>query len=284
MIRSRRDIQTVRGQLYWNPTAIRKPGTGSVSLDSGASGSVDALTVNSVSIITNAVSFNSTLAQTAIDLANEINDTDSTPNYYARPQGTTVYIFQETPASGTLTVSSTTTTISKTDTNLTGGSAGAGGASLGYTEAGVDFDPQTAYLDEVTDESGTEIVKVFQQGTNIFVRTVLKQRDQDTLNVLYNQRYDSTKDIVEFPGPNIDPGDDLTTTGGILEFRPDDTRAPAQLWYNAIPRIVNRVVTFRTRETAKYSLEFLCLPASSPADADQAVGVEGFAGQFTQLS
>jgi len=114
--------------------------TGSVELTGGASGSVDALTVDGVSIIDNAVPFNTSLAQTASDLADEINSSMSTPDYTASASGAVVTI-KAAPGTGagpnTFAVVTTTTTITKTDTNFSGGVTQVNGLKLGDVSAGV---------------------------------------------------------------------------------------------------------------------------------------------------
>jgi len=114
--------------------------SGSVELTGGASGSIDALTVDGVSLIDNVVPFNTSLAQTASDLADEINSSLSTPEYTASVSGAVVTI-TAAPGTGTgpntFAVVTTTTTITKTDTNFSGGVAAVNGLKLGDTVAGV---------------------------------------------------------------------------------------------------------------------------------------------------
>ena len=94
---------------------------GKVTLTGGAAGSVDAITVNSVSILPAAVAFNTTLAQTAIDVATAINSNVTFPNYKAIASGTDI-IIEAMPLTGTApngyVVASTVTTITKTDVNM----------------------------------------------------------------------------------------------------------------------------------------------------------------------
>src|SRR3990167_9378872 len=67
--------------------------TGTVTLTGGASGSVDTVTVNSVNILTTgAVPFNTSLNQTAADLAAAINASESSPEYTASVSGAIVTI------------------------------------------------------------------------------------------------------------------------------------------------------------------------------------------------
>lgn len=105
-------------------------GTGSVELTGGGAGSVDSITVTqpdatTVQLLTAAVPFNTSLAQTAADVATNINKSITSPQYKAAVlSGAIVTIYQIVPVAGSFTVTSTCTTITKTDTNITGGSIG----------------------------------------------------------------------------------------------------------------------------------------------------------------
>lgn len=101
-------------------------GAGSVELTGGASGSVDSITVNGVELLRTSIPFNGTLAQTAQDVADEINDPENVtaPQYHAGVATATINIYPFQPATSTLSVVSTTTTITKTDTDVSGGSLG----------------------------------------------------------------------------------------------------------------------------------------------------------------
>lgn len=113
---------------------------GTVTLTGGASGSVDTLTVNSVSIIDAAVPFNTSLTQTAADLANMINNSLSSPEYTATSSGAVVTISARRGSGAgpnTFAVASTVTTITKTDVNLSGGVTAVNGLKFGTSAAGV---------------------------------------------------------------------------------------------------------------------------------------------------
>jgi hypothetical protein len=116
--------------------------TGSVTL-AGSSGSVTALTVNSVSIIDAAVPFNTSLTQTAADLADMINNSRSAPDYTATSSGAAVTIIaaRGTGASPNgFVVSPTLTTLTSTNVNMGSGVAGVtavNGLKLGTSVAGV---------------------------------------------------------------------------------------------------------------------------------------------------
>ncbi len=117
---------------------------GTVTLTGGAAGSVDALTVNSVEVMGAVVPFNSTLTQTAADVAAQINRFQSVPNYFATSSGAVITI-HAMPGSGTgpngYAVATTVTTITKTDANMgSGGGATAGVAAVN----GLKFDQALA--------------------------------------------------------------------------------------------------------------------------------------------
>lgn len=122
--------------------------TGTVTLATGAAGSVNTVTVNSVDILGGAVPFNGTLAQTASDVAAQINANISSPNYTATAAGAVVTI-QAMPNSGTgpntLAVSATLTTITATYVNMAGGVAAANGLKFTAPVAGV-VQPRTGQV------------------------------------------------------------------------------------------------------------------------------------------
>jgi hypothetical protein len=100
-------------------------GSGSVELASGASGSLDSITANGVELLSEAIPFNGSLAQTAQDAVDNINAKQPTnPEYVASLSTATVVIKQVVPVEGTITIASTATTISTNDTNITGASLG----------------------------------------------------------------------------------------------------------------------------------------------------------------
>lgn len=114
--------------------------TGSVTLSTGAAGSVNTLTVNGVEIMGAAVPFNGTLAQTAADVATQINRYRSVPDYTASAAGTVVTI-SALPGTGTgpngFVVASTVTTLTKVDANMAGGVASVNGLKFDVSSAGV---------------------------------------------------------------------------------------------------------------------------------------------------
>ena len=116
---------------------------GSVTLSGTESGSIDTLTVNSVSIINAAVPFNTSLAQTATDLCNAINRCVSSPRYQALVSGTKVTI-TAMPGTGTTpngyVVACGATTVTATPVNMgteVAGVAAVNGLKLGNNAIGV---------------------------------------------------------------------------------------------------------------------------------------------------
>jgi len=112
--------------------------TGTVTLDSGAAGSVDGIVVNGIEIMSASEAFDTDLETTATNVASNITANTSSPNYAATSAGTIVTI---TAAAGTgedtnyFAVSSTATTITTTDTHMADGAdaiAQAGGDATGY--------------------------------------------------------------------------------------------------------------------------------------------------------
>jgi hypothetical protein len=114
--------------------------TGTVTL-SGSAGSVTALTVGGVSLIDNAVPFNTSLIQTAADLAAEINNTCSAPDYTATSSGAVVTIraMRGTGASanGFVVAATGAGGLTATPANLAGGVTAVNGLKFGTSSAGV---------------------------------------------------------------------------------------------------------------------------------------------------
>lgn len=116
--------------------------TGTLTLTGGAAGSINTVTVNGIDILGGAVPFDGTLAQTALDVAAQINRNKTAPDYTASAAGSVVTI-SALPGSGTtpngLAVAATATTITSTTANMAGGVAPVNGlrfeASSGGTMA-----------------------------------------------------------------------------------------------------------------------------------------------------
>lgn len=132
--------------------------TGSVTLTGGAAGSIDTLTVDSVSIIDAAVPYNTSLSQTATDLATAINNCQTHPNYKASASGAVVTIsaMRGTGAAPNgFVVASTVTTITKTDANMASGVAAVNGLKLGVSTDGVLAKLASQVWSGVAADSGT---------------------------------------------------------------------------------------------------------------------------------
>lgn len=114
--------------------------TGTVTLATGASGSVDTVTVNGVNILTEgAVAFDTSLTTTAANLAAAINRSESSPEYTATSSGAVVTIKAARgsgAAPNTFVVSATLTTITATYGNMAGGVAAANGLQFDVAAAG----------------------------------------------------------------------------------------------------------------------------------------------------
>lgn len=114
--------------------------TGSVTLTGGTSGSVNTLTVNGVDILGGSVPFNTSLNQTAADVAAQCENLRSTTEYEVSAAGAIITITAR-PGTGAspngFVVASTTTTITKTDANMAGGVTAANGLKFGAASAGV---------------------------------------------------------------------------------------------------------------------------------------------------
>lgn len=112
---------------------------GSVTLTGGAAGSVDTITVNSIAILPAAVPFNSTLGQTAIDVAAAINNNPQNLLYIAEASGAAINIKAKLglgAIANAWVVASTVTTITKTDSNMAGGVTAVNGLTFGDAASG----------------------------------------------------------------------------------------------------------------------------------------------------
>jgi hypothetical protein len=100
-------------------TAGGSHATGSVTLTGGGAGSVDMITVDGVNIMSGAVPFNTSLNQTATDVATNINSHTSSPDYTAQALGAVITITASSPGAApndfAVVVTATTITTSKTD-------------------------------------------------------------------------------------------------------------------------------------------------------------------------
>ncbi len=113
--------------------------TGTLTLSTGASGSVNTLTVNSIEILGAAVPFNTSLTQTAADVATQINNFMAGVDYTATSSGAVVTI-SALPTTGAMpngfVVAATYTTITGSTGNMAGGVAAVNGLQFGVSTTG----------------------------------------------------------------------------------------------------------------------------------------------------
>ena len=106
-------------------TPVNVAATGTVTLTSGAAGSVDMITVNSVNIMSGSVAFTTNLSTTATAVAANINAYASTPEYTAAAVGPVITISAAVGAGSDpngFAVAVTATTITAVKTDMAGGS------------------------------------------------------------------------------------------------------------------------------------------------------------------
>lgn len=131
--------------------------TGTVTL-SGSAGSVNTVTVNSVDILLGAVAFDSTLAQTATDVATQINRNSDKTGYNATASGAVVTIAGNAgqgAAPNTFVVSATLTTLTATYANMAGGVNAANGLKFDVASGGAMNKLATQTWSGVNAASGT---------------------------------------------------------------------------------------------------------------------------------
>lgn len=106
-------------------TPVAVYATGTITLLTGAAGSVDAVTVNGVTVTSGSVAYSTSLAVTATALAANITAFTSSPDYTAVAVGTTVTITATTASASVngFVVAATLTILTASTTNMTGGSA-----------------------------------------------------------------------------------------------------------------------------------------------------------------
>lgn len=112
---------TGNSSIVTSRTPVAATATGTVTLTSGASGSVDDITVDGVSLMSASVPFNTDLSTTAADVVTNINAYST--DYSASNVGAIITITATATGSafnGNIVVDATT--ITATDTNMTGGS------------------------------------------------------------------------------------------------------------------------------------------------------------------
>ncbi len=169
--------------------------TGSVALTGGGSGSVNTLTVDGKEIMGSATNFNTSLTQTAADVATKINNNPKNLLFVANNNGGATITITAKPGLGTLAnawvVASTTTTITKTDTNMSGGVDAVNGLNWGTVSAGV-----------LSKESGT------WQGTAVATNTAGWFRIEAAVSDAGG--VDSTESILRIDGAVATSGAELT--------------------------------------------------------------------------
>ena len=97
--------------------------SGTVTLDTGGSGSVTGITVDSIQVMSGTETFDTSLEITATNIAANITAFTSSPNYTAVAVGTVITITAVTAGTGPngFVVVSSPVTITTTDVNLSGG-------------------------------------------------------------------------------------------------------------------------------------------------------------------
>ena len=115
---------TGNSSIVSDRTPVAANATGTVTLTSGASGSVTNITVDGVSIMSAAVPFNTNLSTTAGDVVTNINAYSGTSGYSATNVGAAITIEADTAGSAPngFAVVAVVTTITATTTDMTGGS------------------------------------------------------------------------------------------------------------------------------------------------------------------
>ncbi|CAB4122599.1 hypothetical protein UFOVP37_33 [uncultured Caudovirales phage] len=133
--------------LISNRTPVAVAAKGTVTLTGGASGAVNGITVNSVQIMSGAVSFTTDLATTAAAVATNINLNTSIPDYTASAVGAVITITAVT-ANGTTNgyaLVATTTTITATSTDMANGSDALTASDANKWMFQAEFDSSTQY-------------------------------------------------------------------------------------------------------------------------------------------
>lgn len=113
--------------------------TGTITI-TGSSGSISAITVNSIGILDTTVPYNTSTTQTATDLADAINASSTQPEYKATASSNVVTI-TAMPGTGTTpngyVVAGTATTLSLAYANMAGGVNAVNGLKLASAASGI---------------------------------------------------------------------------------------------------------------------------------------------------
>lgn len=192
--------ETKNSSVISDRTPVAVAATGSVTLTSGAAGSVNSVTVNGVTITSGAVAFNTSLSITATDLATNINAFTSSPNYSAAAVGAVVTITASTAGAATngFVVTATLTTITATYVNMSGGS-----------DALVADDDNVWMFDYEFDSSSTANSIIAHAAPNG------GQGINDAAGQIFIGEIDATAALVEIQLP-----DGVNATGGIVCVHP----------------------------------------------------------------
>lgn len=99
------------------------PAIGTITLDSGSSGSIDNVTVDGASILDAVVPYNTSLSQTATDLAAALNRSAKNVDWMVSASGAVVTLTSKPQrgATSNKTLVTTTTTLAATDVSPSGG-------------------------------------------------------------------------------------------------------------------------------------------------------------------
>jgi len=132
--------------------------TGTMTLTGGAAGSVDTLTVNGIDILGGAVAYNTSLAQTAADVAAACEKKKGFVEYEVTSSGAVVTI-KALPGTGAsvngFIVACTSTTLTQTTANMAGGVTAANGLLFNHPVAGVITKSSTQTWSGVNAATGT---------------------------------------------------------------------------------------------------------------------------------
>ncbi len=206
--------------------------TGTVTLTGGASGSVDSVTVNGITVTSGAEAFDADLDTTAVNVAANITAHTSSPNYTATAASSVITITPDRMGAdvNTYAVVSNTTTITSTDVNLSGGS----------NSKVLDFQtPNGVIVDEINTH-----IRIVENGNDyyIFVGGVQKAHASSSARTSGAQTYSSDMRIgAEFNGTatsNYTDGywDELRLTNSALSISNFDVPTTA---YSAATSNVN---------------------------------------------
>lgn len=116
------------------------PATGDITLTGGASGSINTVTVDSINILDAAVSFNSSLSQTATDLAAALNRSSLNNDFDAEAAGAVVTLTTRPGRAvqyNSVALSATLTTITASYNNFASGVVAANGLWFEAAAAGI---------------------------------------------------------------------------------------------------------------------------------------------------